>query len=288
MNIENDLDKKIDSLIIHNIPLSQSNSMTALRTVGKLVTPLLHSALTPTLSHISIQLILQNSDFIYVIEFGQYYSKDSNLKNGSFSSSSSDKPRKSTNKHVYYYINEDGARITRLSRKEIINELKKDRRFRFLLLFKEWDIKQELKDEIDDHLYDEVSKIIARGLIGELKDPNIFQEISNDFLKVECDVKNKITLRELCNNFKNEKWLAKKYNVVTHNCQTFAAEVIKILKAIRINEHDKIRTNEKFLLPNCIIKELWHNEDLSLNNTLGRIPIFGFFYDIGYNMVKNK
>ena len=288
MNIENDLDKKIDSLIIHNIPLSQSNSMTALRTVGKLVTPLLHSALTPTLSHISIQLILQNSDFIYVIEFGQYYSKDSNLKNGSFSSSSSDKPRKSTNKHVYYYINEDGARITRLSRKEIINELKKDRRFRFLLLFKEWDIKQELKDEIDDHLYDEVSKIIARGLIGELKDPNIFQEISNDFLKVECDVKNKITLRELCNNFKNEKWLAKKYNVVTHNCQTFAAEVIKILKAIRINEHDKIRTNEKFLLPNCIIKELWHNEDLSLNNTLGRIPIFGFFYDIGYNLVKNK
>ncbi len=25
---------------------------------------------------------------------------------------------------------------------------------------------------------------------------------------------------------------------------------------------------------------LWHNEKLSLTNTLGRIPIFGIFYDI--------
>ena len=40
---------------------------------------------------------------------------------------------------------------------------------------------------------------------------------------------------------------------------------------------DKVRVAEKFLLPNCIIKALWHNEDLSITNTLRRISVFGFF-----------
>ena len=53
-----------------------------------------------------------------------------------------------------------------------------------------------------------------------------------------------------------------------HNCQTFTAEVVKILKVIRIHMTDKVRKAEKFLLPNCIIKALWHNEDLSITNTL--------------------
>ena len=40
---------------------------------------------------------------------------------------------------------------------------------------------------------------------------------------------------------------------MTHNCQHFAAEVIKILKAKRIHDIDKVRTKEKEKLPNCII-----------------------------------
>ena len=70
LDIQNDLDKKIDSIVIHNIPLSQSNSMTALRTIGKFFTPLIHSALTPTFSHIAIELIIKESDFLYIIEYG--------------------------------------------------------------------------------------------------------------------------------------------------------------------------------------------------------------------------
>ena len=77
----------------------------------------------------------------------------------------------------------------------------------------------------------------------------------------------------------------KKYNVLTRDCQTFSAEIIKILKAIRIREEDKIRALEKVLLPGCIISALWHNEDLSLMNTLGRIHIFGFFHDL-YSLAK--
>ena len=101
-----------------------------------------------------------------------------------------------------------------------------------------------------------------------------------DFHRVECDVKNKISLGELCKNFEGKEWEAEKYNVATHNCQKFAAEIIKILKAIRKHERDKVRSNEKEKLPNCIISALWDNEDLSAVNTIGRIPIVGFFYDI--------
>ena len=72
------------------------------------------------------------------------------------------------------------------------------------------------------------------------------------------------------------------YNALTHNCQHFGAEIIKILKAERIGEFFKLRTREKLILPNCIINAFWENEELSMANTLGRIPIFGFFYDVGY------
>ena len=110
-----------------------------------------------------------------------------------------------------------------------------------------------------------------------------------EFYNIECDVKNKITLKELINNFHKENWEAKKYNLLTHNCQTFGAEVITILKAIRINERDKIRTKEKMILPNCIIKALWKNEDLSVVNTLGRIPVLGVGFDaFSAIFVKNK
>ena len=39
-----------------------------------------------------------------------------------------------------------------------------------------------------------------------------------------------IVIKELINNFKGESWEAKQYNVLTHNCQIFAVQIIKILK----------------------------------------------------------
>ena len=112
-------------------------------------------------------------------------------------------------------------------------------------------------------------------------------QFGNIFETVDCDVINKITIRKLRDNFKGEKWLAKNYNVVFHNCQTFGAEIIKKLKAIRLNEKDKFRANEKTALPGCIINSLWQNEKLSLTNTLGRITIFGLFHDF-YLASKGK
>ena len=270
LKIEDYLDFKIRDLIIHNIPLSISNTMTTLKTIGKILNPYFHSALTPTLSHIAIQLNVENTKDVFIIEYGQYYSKNSNLKESIFSSSKSSKePRKSLNKNDYYYINDiDGARLTKFS-------------YEFI---KSYNNSGESIPKI-------ISKIIAEEFYNvtysETYYANSFADMANNFYRVECDVKNKISLRELCNNFKGEKWLANKYNVAFHNCQHFGAEVVKILKAIRINECDKVRVAEKFLLPSCIIKILWQNEKLSLTNTLGRIPIFGIFYDL-YKCSRNE
>ena len=236
---ENDFEHRIKNIVIHNIPLSTSKLMSSLKTIGKIMSPLIHSALTPTLSHIIIQLNLEDCNFIYFIEYGQYYS---NISNESM-----------INNHSRYFIKEDGVRITTI-----------------------------LSDELNDGRSDSkeaISRIIAKEFYSELKEEN-FQKIYKNFHRVECDVKNKITLRELCDNFKNENWSAQKYNAATHNSQIFGAKVVKILKAVRMHESDKIRTNEKILLPNCIIRALWKEEDLSLTNTLGRIPIFGLFHDL--------
>ena len=65
---------------------------------------------------------------------------------------------------------------------------------------------------------------------------------------------------------------------MNNNCQDFGAEIVKILKAIRINEEDKIRMREKMILPNCLINAFSENENSSTINTIGKIPVFGFFF----------
>ena len=101
-----------------------------------------------------------------------------------------------------------------------------------------------------------------------------------NYFSIDCNIKEKMTLRELSNRLKDERWKAKNYCVLSNNCQEFAAEVIRILKAIRTDEKTRIRTIEKMILPNKLISSLWNNEDWSLTNTIGRIPIIGFIYDL--------
>ena len=41
-------------------------------------------------------------------------------------------------------------------------------------------------------------------------------------------------------------------------------------------------------LPNCMIKVLWDNEELSIVNTLGRVPVFGLVFDAFSLFIANK
>ena len=255
------LSKKINNLIIHSIPLSNSVITSYMRYVGKIYQPFVHPSLSFTLSHIAIQLNLENNDIV-IIEYGQYLTKDSDIKNGFFSSGSksSETPRKDSNENLYYYINKDGARITKINKEKYSNKNKNESIN---------DIIQKIIAAEQYHIpYEKFEfTILSKGIV-------------NGFQKIECNVNNKITLGELINNFKQEKWEAKYYNVLSHNCQTFGAEIIKILKAVRVNNRDKIRVKEKMILPNCMINALWENEDLSIVNTLGRIPVLGLGFDI--------
>ena len=120
LELGNLLYTRIKSLVIHAVPLSNSFFASYVRTSGKIYTPLLHPSLTFTLSHIAIQLNMENND-ILIIEYGQYITVDSEVKAGFLSSSgsnSSQNPRQDKNNNSYYYINKDGARITKINKEK--------------------------------------------------------------------------------------------------------------------------------------------------------------------------
>ena len=272
------LDLSIIDLIIHIIPLSTSSIARSIRAIGTGISSVfIHPALTPTLSHIAIQLNMINGSIV-VLEYGQYFTKDSIIENtGIFTScdskESSKKPRKNKNENIYYYINRDGARLTLINKKYY-----KTREDDFYVYYTQ-DGRIISLIIAAQHYGLEIEEFIENCSKKSYQDQNGIGS-GFEFKCIECNIKNRMSLRELCNHFIGKKWEAKNYNVVTHNCQTFAAEVIKVLKAIRKYEYDKIRTHEKKFLPNCIISALWDNEDLSAVNTIGRIPIIGFFYDL--------
>jgi len=273
LKIEKLLDMKIEDLSIQIIPLWLNTGITFFRNIGKALQQYIHPAIfSPTLSHIAIQLNLENK-YIVILEYGQYYSIESEeIINTGFFSSSSDgskskkNPRTKSNNLLYWYINKDGARLT------IIDSIDG---FEFCN-----DLNNFSKEEISNIGLSIIAANYYGMSIEEFDEKKLKLSSISDFNTLNCDIKNKITLRELCNKFKNKNWEANKYNVIDHNCQDFAAEVIKILKAIRINDRDKVRWREKRMLPNCIISALWDNEELSVINTIGRIPIFGYIFDI--------
>ncbi len=261
---------KIVDLSIQIIPLYHNTGITFGRFIGRVFQDFIHPAIfSPTLSHIAIQLTLEK-DFIVIMEYGQYYSEDSKIENTSIFSSfsknsdSSQDTRKELNSLNYIYINKDGARLTILDKE-------------FLKVFF-WMINANRDDYASKCLFIIASNHYEIPLL-EFRDNLKKSSSISDYAYVLCDINNKISLGELCNEFKGKNWEAKDYNVSSHNCQNFAAEIIKILKAVRINNFDKIRSNEKGLLPNCIISNLWDNENLSVVNTLGRMPIIGLLYD---------
>ena len=262
---------KIKSLSIQVIPLSNNASINSLRYIGKIFEPFIHPIFYPKMSHIAIQLNMENDKDILILEYGQYFSDEGNLKTSNFfisilnnsnSLSNSFGPILESNSNTYWFINENGARVTKINN----------------MNFNGGDPMKEI------NLSDRVKTIIASQhydiSIEKLNEMRLMNGAELEFCSIDCDVNNKITLGELCEILKDENWDAEHYNFTTKNCHRFAARVIKHLKATRKNDRDKIRMYEKWVLPNCIIGSLWDNEELSVTNTIGRIPILGLFHDL--------
>ena len=269
--IERIMNLKINDLSIQIIPLKKDNYINLIRQIGEVFQLMIHpKILSPTLSHIAIQLNMENDEDIIIMEYGQYLTEKSEIGEPNFfsscdscSNSYREIKKNENNNNIFWYINGDGLRITKINKVYFDNN-----------------------ENNKSHI---VSQLIATNHYGigidEFKDINSKLYFNHLFDCIDCNVGNKITLKELCENFKGNKWKAKKYNVIYNNCQDFAAKVIKLLKATRKSDNDKIRTIEKLILPNCIISALWENEELSFTNTMGRIPIFGIFYDL-YRLIK--
>ena len=277
LDIESYLNARIKDLSIHVIPLSTSKAFGYFWNITSILKKFIPMIVNPSLSHVAIQLNLENSKDILIIEYGQYLTEESDFTNLRGSYISSNEPKEHHNENIYYYINKDGVRITIIEYEKLTSTFG-----------------VELNEELLSFF---VSKIIACQYYKLSWNEFIkksFEFLYNSFIpipsyihfnSVDCDIQNKLSVKELIENFKGEKWTAKKYNLIMHNCQNFSKEVIKILKAVRKKAYDKIRIVEKEKLPSLISNQLWRNEKLSITNTLGRIPIFGFFHDF---IVKAK
>lgn len=277
LDIESYLNARIKDLSIHVIPLSTSKSFGVFWNITSILKMFVPMIVNPSFSHVAVQLNLENSKDILIIEYGQYLTEETDFSQLSGSYISSNEPKNHYNENIYYYINKDGVRITIIEYEKLTSMFG-----------------AELNEELLSFF---VSKIIAcqyYKLSWNEYLKKSFEFLYNSFIpipsyinfdSVDCDIQNKLSVKELIENFKGEKWTAKKYNFIMQNCQKFSKEVIKILKAVRKKEYDKIRIVEKDKLPSIISNQLWKNEKLSITNTLGRIPIFGFFHDI---IVKAK
>ncbi len=287
------MDLKIKSISILRIPLFNSFFNHTLQDMLDCFKLLIHPAIfSLTLSHYAIQLNMENDKDIIIAEYGQYLAKDSNnidvKYNYNFNNSSSTNiKREQENDNHYYYINKDGVRLTKVDFDYYYKNLGNYQYSHYIKNIRWTDVPEEIKSILILYIIASNHYKIPLNKFLEGLDSGEFSMAQRVFQCINCEINNKITLREFCSNFIGEKWEARNYTLYKNNCQKFAAEVIKILKATRIKETDKIRTFEKKSLPNCMIKELWKNEKLSLTNSLGRIPIFGFFYDV-YKIIKLK
>ena len=269
LEIERISNLRIQDITIQIIPLWSNNAVKKMRAFGRFLQFFLHPMITPTFCHVAIQLNMEgNKDFI-IIEYGQYLSDKSEIISPSSfgSSDSSNNPRIHNDDALYWYINKDGARITRINDKyffrENIAEFPKEERDLTIL--------KVIASYHHNVSYEEIERRLGNYI--------------DEYYRLNCDINEKMTLKELLEHLKEEQWEAKNYCVLSNNCQDFASKVLKILRAVRNDERTKIRTIEKMILPNKLISTLWDNEDLSLANTLGRIPIFGLIYDL---IILNK
>lgn len=263
LDISDLLNLRIMSMDIYSIPLSNGILLGIIRGIGKIFQPFIHPALSPTFCHIAVKLNLENLKDIVIIEYGQYLTEESqkyfDTENPLFANAEC---RIEYNKAKYYYINGDGVRITKIEKKKNNNNNYLNNR-----------------NFIISTIYAGSAPYYFGAACSSILNRNFFSNILNQVNIIKCEVNNKITLGELNQEFIGELWQAKNYILTSHNCQDFAAEVIKILKATRIKDEDKIRMNEKYALPNCLIKALTNNEGLSPINVIGRIPVVGLLFD---------
>ncbi len=91
-----------------------------IRGFGNINQPFFHPTISPTFFHIAIKLNLENIKDIILFEYVQYLTKESEKNFGVINKIFSSNFREEENNAKYYFINDDGVRITRIENKEIV------------------------------------------------------------------------------------------------------------------------------------------------------------------------
>lgn len=252
---------QIESLVIHGIPLFTTNkAVDIIRFFACIAQHLLPPMIS--LDHYAIQLNLENDEVI-IAEYGQYFTNETDIekikskhKIASCCNNSSDEPREDNINQKKWYINRDGIRLIR--------------------------IKGYSPEDTN-----EIRKFIAENFYGK----QFFEKLSffNAYVTEECYINNKITLGDLCEKFKGEKWEAKNYNLITHNCQHFSAEIIRILKATREKYYPEYRKFAflKVVYAGPILNALYDNENEKVTKIITKVPVVSLIYD-GILFLKSR
>ena len=181
LDINDYLNSKIKDISIHVIPLPIEKTFSTFQMIGsyiKIFTPMIINPIS--LTHVAIQLNLEISEDILIIEYGNYLTQDNNLKKSqilsSNSSNSSNEPRKNENENIYYYINKNGARITIFS-SEKLKKIDKNGYY-------------------SNNISDLISYLIASQYYNisheEFRTIKYkIWEMNNSFVNVDCDIKKK-------------------------------------------------------------------------------------------------
>ena len=190
LDIHEYLNSVIEDLVIHVIPLSTSTSISNLRIIGGFAKTFIPSIYHPSLTHIAIQLNLKDCKDVFIIEYGQYLTQNSGRNKSIFDNfSSSKETRTSNNDNFYYYINKDGARITRFEDNYLKN-------------YNETNVPKLITNLIAcQHYQISYSELLSKNDKDEFR----FEEMYNNFYRVECYVKNKIKFKELIEYFEKKK-----------------------------------------------------------------------------------
>ena len=178
------MNKKIKDITIQVIPLSINDYFLRFQFAEIMLKAMTPMIINPSLIHIAIQINLENSKDILIIEYGKYLTIDSNFTNSGIGSiNSSKEPRENENDNIYYYINKDGARIT-LFKYEYLKSYEKNMSY-FLI------DKNNISGLISHLISIQYYNITLENYLNK-----VAFDTAKFFHRVECDIKNKIKIKE--------------------------------------------------------------------------------------------
>ena len=79
LNIGDYLNLQIKDIIIHIIPLNTKNYMTVLRTTTGIIKQFIPCVCYPSLTHVAIQINLENCLDVLFVEYGEYFSENTQI-----------------------------------------------------------------------------------------------------------------------------------------------------------------------------------------------------------------